>query len=135
MKDFQILNKIPRKPLFLFVPLSLLAVFIVLIIAFLAFGLWSKQITVLPSPFNLSNEAKLPIIKTDFVPELSAEGAIVMDADSKVVLFAKNPNLKNSTASTTKIMTALTALDYFKLSDILTVKEATSDGSVLGLLQ
>jgi D-alanyl-D-alanine carboxypeptidase (penicillin-binding protein 5/6) len=58
-----------------------------------------------------------------------------MDADSKMVLYSKNPNLKSSTASTAKIMTALTALDYFKLSDILTVKEATSDGSVLGLLK
>ena len=44
-----------------------------------------------------------------------------MDADSKVVLYSKNPDLRFSTASTTKIMTALVALDYFKLSDILTV--------------
>jgi D-alanyl-D-alanine carboxypeptidase len=30
-------------------------------------------------------------------------------------------------------MTALTALDYFKLGDILSVKQATEEGSVLGL--
>jgi D-alanyl-D-alanine carboxypeptidase (penicillin-binding protein 5/6) len=50
-------------------------------------------------------------------------------------LFAKNPELRFSPASTTKIMTALTALAYFKPSDILTVKTATSDGAVLGLQQ
>jgi len=32
-------------------------------------------------------------------------------------------------------MTALTALDYFKLSDILTVKQATTEGSILGLYE
>jgi D-alanyl-D-alanine carboxypeptidase (penicillin-binding protein 5/6) len=32
-------------------------------------------------------------------------------------------------------MTALTALDYFKPADILTVKQATNDGSILGLMQ
>jgi D-alanyl-D-alanine carboxypeptidase len=69
------------------------------------------------------------------VPVISATGAIIMDADSKVVLYAKNPNIKSSTASTAKIMTALTALDYFKPTDVLTVKEATSEGSVLGLMQ
>jgi D-alanyl-D-alanine carboxypeptidase len=31
-------------------------------------------------------------------------------------------------------MTALTALDYFKRSDILTVKQATDEGSILGLV-
>ena len=56
-----------------------------------------------------------------------------MDGDSKTVLFSKNPQLRFSPASTTKIMTALTALNTFKPDDILTVKTATNDGSVLGL--
>lgn len=56
-----------------------------------------------------------------------------MDADSQVVLYSKNPDLRFSTASTTKIMTALTALQQFKLNDILTVKDASSEGVVLGL--
>jgi D-alanyl-D-alanine carboxypeptidase (penicillin-binding protein 5/6) len=58
-----------------------------------------------------------------------------MDADSKVVLYAKNPDLRSSTASTIKIMTALTALDHFQLSDTLTTLKPSNEGSVLGLVQ
>lgn len=58
-----------------------------------------------------------------------------MDADSKIVLFSKNPDLRFSPASTTKIMTALVGLDYLKPQDILTVKTATKEGSVIGLFQ
>jgi D-alanyl-D-alanine carboxypeptidase len=81
----------------------------------------------------LSNQTPLPIIKVDFIPFISAKGAIIMDSDSNVILYSKNPDLRFSTASTTKIMTALIGLEHFKLSDVLTVKQATSEGSILGL--
>ncbi len=74
-----------------------------------------------------------PILNSSYIPQLSANGAIVMDADSKVILYSKNPDLRFSTASTTKIMTAITALEHFKLDDVLTVKDATSEGVVLGV--
>ncbi len=77
--------------------------------------------------------SEYPILKTTAVPQISADGAVVMDADSKVVLYEKNPNLRFSSASTTKIMTAITALDYFRPNDILTVKNAATEGAVLGL--
>jgi D-alanyl-D-alanine carboxypeptidase (penicillin-binding protein 5/6) len=131
----KLLKKIPQRVYFVFLPLVLLCVCLVLFLTAYLSKIWINQNTILHIPFNTSPEAKMPIIKTEFVPVISATGAIIMDADSKVVLYAKNPNIKSSTASTAKIMTALTALDYFKPTDILTVKEATSDGSVLGLLQ
>lgn len=64
--------------------------------------------------------------------DISAESYIVMDDNSKVVLLSKNENFRFPLASTTKIMTALVALDYFKLNDILTVKTKTVEGSVVG---
>lgn len=76
---------------------------------------------------------RYPILDSSYIPQLSANGAIVMDADSKVILYSKNPDLRFSTASTTKIMTAITALEHFKLDDILTVKDATSEGVILGV--
>lgn len=79
------------------------------------------------------NISEYPILKTGFLPQISARGAIVMDADSGVVLYEKNPHVRFSTASTAKIMTALTALEHFELSQVLTVKEEASEGSVLGL--
>ncbi|MDP2649938.1 MAG: hypothetical protein Q8P10_03755, partial [bacterium] len=63
---------------------------------------------------------------------ISAKSAIVMDNDSKIVLFAKNPNLPLPMASTTKIMTAITGLNYFKLNDVLIVKDDSINGAVLG---
>lgn len=77
--------------------------------------------------------SEYPILKKSFVPQISALGAVIMDADSKVVLYSKNPELRFSSASTAKIMTALTALDYFKLKDFLTVKNPAVEGAVLGL--
>lgn len=89
------------------------------------------------TPFPLPSPALYPRIKgilgtTDQVV-LKAEAAVVMDDDSKVVLFAKNPHLRFSMASTTKIMTALTALDYYSLNDVLTIKTEKVEGAILGL--
>ena len=133
MKNFQLLNKADQRVYFVFLPFFL---FLILIGFFLVTGFLKVLVQdsqVLPIPFSVSKEAKFPIIKTEFVPTLSAKGAIIMDADSKVVLYSKNPDLRFSSASTTKIMTALTALDYFKLTDILTVKRLDFEGSMLGL--
>jgi D-alanyl-D-alanine carboxypeptidase len=130
----KLLKKVPQKVYFIFLPLFLFLLFIFLFIIVSFLQIWLKQNTVLTTPFKITKEAKIPIIKTEFVPVISAKSAIIMDADSKVVLYAKNSGLKGSTASTAKIMTALTALDYFKLSDVLTVKEATDEGSILGLV-
>jgi len=76
-----------------------------------------------------------PFLKKKNFPEISAKAAIIMDKDSSVVLYSKNPNLRFSPASTTKIMTALTALEYFNPSDILTVKSAKTEGSTIGLFE
>lgn len=72
------------------------------------------------------------VSKKDEVLDLSAQAVLVMDDDSKVVLFAKNPNFHFSMASTTKIMTALTALDYYHPDDILTIQEDNIKGVVVG---
>ncbi len=83
--------------------------------------------------FEGSQQFEYPILKNNFTVKITAQGAIIMDSDSKAVLFAKNPNLRFSSASTAKIMTAITALSYFSLNDLLTVKNSTVEGSVLGL--
>ena len=77
--------------------------------------------------------SEYPVLKKTFVPEITAKGAVIMDADSKVVLYSKNSDLRFSSASTAKIMTALTALDFFKLDDFLTVQNPRVEGVTLGL--
>lgn len=119
----------------LLLPLLLFAVLIFLLVLNIFLNFLIKNYSINPINFKISSQTLIPVIKTEFIPKISAKGAIIMDADSKVVLYSKNSDLRFSTASTTKIMTALTALDYFKQDDILTVKQATDEGSVLGLRQ
>ena len=51
---------------------------------------------------------------------VSAEGAIVMDADSGAILYGKNIHQPYYPASITKIMTALLIIENFDLDDTVT---------------
>lgn len=112
--------------------LSLLLIAVLLFTADFKVNTDAKKSAVLGTSYS-AEKSEYPVLKTTYVPEVSAKGAVVMDADSKVVLYKKNPNLRFSSASTAKIMTALTSLEYFNLNDFLIVKSATTEGAVLGL--
>lgn len=66
---------------------------------------------------------------------VSAASAIVIDCASKRVLFEKNAYAKRGMASTTKIMTALIAIENLNLNDIVTVSPhaAGTEGSSIWL--
>jgi serine-type D-Ala-D-Ala carboxypeptidase (penicillin-binding protein 5/6) len=83
-----------------------------------------------PIPFTPES---YPTLQTKEAPILSAKGALVIDRDSLVSLYEKNPALRFSPASTTKIMTALVALDYFEPDDILTIYDAGVEGASINL--
>ena len=53
-------------------------------------------------------------------PSIGAEGAILMDADSGAILYAKNIHEKLYPASTTKILTTLIAAENCSLDEIVT---------------
>lgn len=57
-------------------------------------------------------------------PEISAKAYVLMEAESGRVLSSHNETQELSIASTTKIMTALVALEHSRLSDVVTVKDA-----------
>ena len=64
------------------------------------------------------------VVSLLFVSSVLAVDAItVMDADSGRVLYSKNGDKKYLLASTTKIMTALVALEYVDLDDVVTAGE------------
>ena len=48
---------------------------------------------------------------------VAAKGAVLIDADSGRVLFGQNPNERFPMASTTKVMTALLALEHASLDE------------------
>jgi len=58
---------------------------------------------------------------TAFSEEIEARAAVVMDATTGRVLYAKNPELRLMPASTTKLMTALIAVEKANLQDVVTV--------------
>lgn len=80
-----------------------------------------------PPPYPVNRNISEP-------PKISTAGIYVLDIPSNVVLYEKNSREKFFPASTTKIMTALVALDHYKLDDVLTVKTVMNEGRKMGLV-
>jgi D-alanyl-D-alanine carboxypeptidase len=68
-------------------------------------------------------------------PIISAQAALVVDLDSMVPLYEKNPDTPLLPASTTKIVTALVAMDYFSDDAVLTVDGLKIPGQTMGLIR
>jgi D-alanyl-D-alanine carboxypeptidase (penicillin-binding protein 5/6) len=67
-------------------------------------------------------------------PQLSAQGVIAVDLDSAVVLYEKNPDQRLLPASTTKIVTALVALDTYPLDQVVSIGNVSVIGQRMHLL-
>lgn len=59
--------------------------------------------------------------------EIKSRAAVVMDAVTGRVLYAKNPDLRLLPASTTKLMTALVVLERAHLNDVVTVSKKAAN--------
>lgn len=68
-------------------------------------------------------------------PRLSARAAVLIDAETATVLTERNGHRRIAPASTTKIMTAIVALERGRLDDVATVSKraARINGSSMGL--
>lgn len=71
------------------------------------------------------------------LPNLYSEGIYLMDATTGKVLYEKNADVQYMPASTTKIMTAIIALENCKLTDEVIIGEnpPKADGSSIGIEQ
>lgn len=76
----------------------------------------------------------IPYLKLPYYPEVTAEGIYLVDLPSFTPVFARNENLKLFPASTTKILTALVAIDIYKPDQIITVKKTIDEGQVMELV-
>lgn len=84
---------------------------------------WQKTLTlilILTQLFLLAPVSQLPLWAAQ-EPQVSAEAAVLMDLNSGQVLWAKNEHQQRSPASTTKILTALIALEKGNLNDTVTI--------------
>lgn len=66
-------------------------------------------------------------------PNLSAECAVLINAETLEVIFKKNADKSHSMASTTKIMTALLALESGRLGETVTARNLVTEGTSIGL--
>lgn len=87
-------------------------------------SVWSKpfiRFFLNPSNIILLLTAYCLVPGISYAVEIQSRAAVVMDATTKQVLYAKNPELKLKPASTTKLMTALISVERSKLNDIVTI--------------
>jgi D-alanyl-D-alanine carboxypeptidase (penicillin-binding protein 5/6) len=112
-----------------------------LYLSMLSFVFIASCVLVLVNPQKLvvvkrpqTSVSPLPVLaNSNFFPIFSAQGIIAVDLDSRVVLYEKDADLPLLPASTTKIATALVAMDYYSLDQILQVDEVQVEGQKMGL--
>ena len=76
-----------------------------------------------------------PVPSNDKLPNMTATSAVVIEAKTGHIIYQRDANRKMFPASTTKMMTLITALESGNLSDIVTVSSNASgaEGSTLWL--
>lgn len=95
----------------------------------------SPKKAAIPTPIELPQPAPYPLNVTGKpAPVLTAKSAVVIDGVSRVVLLAKSENARLLPASTTKVMTALVALETYKPDDVFEVKEVGVEGTTMDLV-
>lgn len=71
----------------------------------------------------------------DTFPIVSAQAVYALDLGSSMSLYEKNSDRPLLPASTTKIMTALVALDVYSPDEIVTIGKLKVDGQKMGLME
>ena len=66
-------------------------------------------------------------------PEISAKSAVLINADTKEIVYEKDAYTSRSMASTTKIMTSIIAIESGKLNFVVTAKDFAAEGTSIGL--
>jgi len=69
------------------------------------------------------------LVTAVYADDIQSRSAVVMDAATGRVLYAKNPELRLMPASTTKLMTALVVIEKVKLTDVVTVSHRAANAA------
>lgn len=79
--------------------------------------------------------APLPVISKEATfPIISAQSALAIDMNSQVSLYEKRADSPYLPASTTKIITALVAMEYYPLNLVIKVPKFSVEGQKMGLI-
>lgn len=96
---------------------------------------WNKNPDIKTETVQAIGEVQNPDLKDyDPFPILSAQGVVVTDLDTGIVLYEKNPDGVLFPASTTKIVTALVAMDYYDNDSVLSARNINIEGQKMGLV-
>ena len=98
-------------------------------------------LTFLPSSFRFTKKndpfifkhPPQPVVDTKNKPTLSTNFYILIDSDTNHILLSQNENMRIYPASTTKLATALTALNIYPLEEVVTISKDYIDGKVMEL--
>ena len=106
--------------------------FVILIIFLLTTFSFADDIDELPENEKLIEEVSTEVSEE---PKIYSRSAIVLDRNTKNILYEKDINTKRAMASTTKIMTCIIILENGNLNDTVKIsqKSANTGGSRLGL--
>ena len=110
-------------------------IIVIILILFISSVSFADDISEELSNENILFNSQEVSTEPSILPDIASKAAIVIDRDSKAVLYGKNINQKRAMASTTKIMTAIIVLENCNLNETITVtnKAASTGGSRLGL--
>lgn len=94
-----------------------------------------KIITYITPPKSTKSYSDLPVLNDGArYPIVSAQSVMAVDLTSGVTLYEKDPNKALLPASTTKILTALVALDTYEPEQVLKVGKISVEGQKMGLV-
>ena len=98
-------------------------------------------LTFLPTSFRFTKKNDLftfkhppqPVVVNKNKPQLSTNFYILIDNETNQILVSENENTRIYPASTTKLVTALTALNIYPLEEVVTISKDYVDGKVMEL--
>ena len=121
-------------------PLDFLIIFLLLILNLFwlpTFSFWSiypkNSFIVKNNQLLKTKIPSTPILKLVPKPFLLAQNYILVDVDTNKILLSQNIDQKIFPASTTKLATALTALNLYPLDEVITIKQEYTTGKVMEL--
>lgn len=114
--------------------LALLGLTAFVLLTIQTFQNWDNP--VIPRKLSLTRPkfAPLPVAISKFAPAVSANNIFILDQASKVVLYQKAADAQIFPASTTKMMTALVALEKYDLNQIFAVTKSYPMGQHIGFV-
>lgn len=91
-----------------------------------------------PNPKNTIIDYQIPgkpiVNNKDSFPKLNSEAYILIDTATNTILAQKNSDKQIYPASTTKLATALTALNIYPLDEIITIPSIYTEGKTMDLI-